>query len=82
MNQMIEQKDIIIAQFTAVMTTAFSTSALETTRDELQEKMMVVSDLVQSCINENAHVALDQAEYQKRYDMLIRTRIHKRLSNV
>lgn len=70
MNQLIEQKDSIIAQFTSVMTTALSTSALEATRDDLQEEMIVVSDLVQSCINENAHVALDQAEYQKRYDSL------------
>lgn len=69
-NQLIEQKDSIIAQFTAVMATALSTSALEVARDELQEEMMVVSDLVQNCINENAHVALDQAEYQKRYDSL------------
>ena len=52
------------------MATALSAAALEATRDELQEEMMIVSDLVQSCINENAHIALDQAEYQKRYDTL------------
>ena len=27
--------------------------------------------MVQQCIKENAHVALDQAEYQKRYDGLV-----------
>lgn len=32
--------------------------------------MTVVSDLIQKCIYENAHVALDQVEYQKRYDGL------------
>ena len=31
---------------------------------------MVASDLIQKCIYENAHVALDQTEYQKRYDSL------------
>ena len=31
---------------------------------------MVVSDLIQNCIYENAHVAIDQGEYQKRYDAL------------
>lgn len=31
---------------------------------------MVVSDLIEKCIYENAHVALDQTEYQKRYDSL------------
>ena len=30
----------------------------------------MVSDMVQQCIFENAHVALDQTEYQKRYDGL------------
>ena len=30
--------------------------------------MLVFSELMQQCINENAHVALDQAEYQKCYD--------------
>ena len=32
--------------------------------------MAVVSDLIEKCIYENAHVALDQVEYQKRYDGL------------
>lgn len=31
---------------------------------------MVASDLIQKCICENAHVALNQTEYQKRYDSL------------
>jgi len=32
--------------------------------------MNVVAGLIQQCIDENAHVALDQTEYQKRYDGL------------
>ena len=36
----------------------------------MQEDLMVASDLIQKCIYENAHVALDQTEYQKRYDSL------------
>lgn len=32
--------------------------------------MAVVSDLIEKCIYENAHVTLDQVEYQKRYDGL------------
>lgn len=32
--------------------------------------MAVVSDLIEKCIYENAHVALAQVEYQKRYDGL------------
>ena len=32
--------------------------------------MEVVAEMIQQCIHENANVALDQAEYQKRYDGL------------
>ena len=47
-----------------------TTTALEAEHDELLQETQVVSDMVQQCIYENAHVALDQAEYQKRYDAL------------
>lgn len=30
-----------------------------------------MADLVQQCIRENASIALDQSEYQKRYDALV-----------
>ena len=32
--------------------------------------MCALAEMVQAAINENAHVALDQKEYQKRYDDL------------
>ena len=32
---------------------------------------MPVTGLIEDCIKENAHVALDQAEYQKLYDALV-----------
>lgn len=52
------------------------TTALQSERDELQSELLVVSELMQQCIDENAHVALDQSEYQKRYDGLV-TRFDK-----
>jgi len=69
-NQLITQKDAIIAALTASLDTAFDITALKAEQAELESEMMVVSDLIQKCINENAHVALDQVEYQKRYDGL------------
>ena len=36
----------------------------------LLEETQLISDMVQQMIHENAHVALDQTEYQKRYDNL------------
>ena len=49
---------------------ALDTSGLETESATLEEELTVVSDLMQKCIYENAHVALDQVEYKKRYDGL------------
>ena len=50
--------------------TIFTTAALESEKSGLQEEMNVVAELIQQCINENARVALDQAEYQARYSAL------------
>ena len=33
--------------------------------------MEIVTELIQQCITENANVALDQGEYQRRYDGLV-----------
>ncbi len=32
--------------------------------------MNIVAEMIQQCVNENARVALDQTEYQKKYDGL------------
>ena len=69
-NQLISQKESIIAALEVSLETAFDTTALEVELTEVQGAIMVVSDRIQSCIYENAHVALDQEEYQKRYGAL------------
>ena len=38
---------------------------------DIHAEINVVAGLIEDCIKENAHVALDQAEYQKRYDALV-----------
>ena len=47
---------------------AYDLRELTAERDNLQNLLMVVSELMHLCIHENAHVALDQADYQNRYD--------------
>ena len=69
-NKLIGKKAAIISPLRASLDIAFDTSALEAETEKLQEELMVASDLIQKCIYENAHVALDQREYQKRYDSL------------
>jgi len=70
-NKLIIDKDRLISGFALIKDTALDTTALQAERDELQTEMQVVSELMQQSIFENAHVALDQAEYQKRYDGLV-----------
>lgn len=70
-NKLISNKDAVLAPLRASLDIAFDTSALEAETEELQSEIMVTSDLIQKCICENAHVALDQTEYQKRYDGLV-----------
>ena len=53
-----------------MMALLFDTSEKEAERDKLLEEAQVVSDAVQQNIYENAHVALDQKTYQKKYDDL------------
>ncbi|MGL5972729.1 MAG: zinc ribbon domain-containing protein, partial [Oscillospiraceae bacterium] len=48
----------------------FPNYALETEQDELQNEQLIVSELMQQCIEENSRVALDQEEYNKRFDSL------------
>ena len=69
-NQLISKKDAIITVLMASLDTAFDLTTLKAEQAELESEMTVLSDLIQKCIYENAHVALDQAEYQKRYDGL------------
>ena len=69
-NKLLATKDTVIADGREMMTMLFDTTDLEREQEELQQETQVVSDMVQQCIYENAHVALDQTEYQKRYDSL------------
>lgn len=47
---------------------SLDTTALEREISELEAEINIAAELIEECIKENAHVALDQAEYQKRYD--------------
>jgi hypothetical protein len=70
-NKLLTDKDEVIANFAAMRDDLFGTEALDTERAELQSEMAVTAELIQKCIEENAHVALDQTEYQGRYEGLV-----------
>lgn len=64
------EKDEITAAFEEMKETAFRTDELEEERKRLQEEINVVAELIQQCIAENARIAQNQADYEKRYNAL------------
>lgn len=69
-NKLLATKDSVVTDAQTVLSMFLDTAALEQEQDELLEETQVVSDMVQQCIYDNAHVALDQTEYKKRFDSL------------
>ena len=69
-NELLSDKNEIIANFTMIQKALFDTSVMEAEKVSLQTELAVTADLIQKCIDENARVALDQADYQQRYDAL------------
>ncbi len=63
--------DQVIAIYEQVLSRSLDTTALEGELSELEAEINIAAELIEECIKENAHVALDQAEYQKRYDGLV-----------
>ena len=59
-NKLLETKGEVIANGYAMIPVLFDTTALEAEHDELLQETQVVSDMVQQCIYENVHVALDK----------------------
>ena len=49
----------------------FGTVELESEQRQLEDELNEVAGLIEDCIKENARVALDQAEYEKRYNGLV-----------
>lgn len=84
LGKLLTEKDEIIAAFEEAKDAAFDLSGLIAERHELQTELQVVSELTHQCINENARIALDQTDYQKRYNALTERfeKVKTRLDNV
>ena len=61
----------VVGRFDAYLSRSLDTTALESELLDLEAEINIAAELIEDCIKENAHVALDQAEYQKRYDGLV-----------
>lgn len=63
---MTEKKEII-ANAEIIRKTLCVTDALQEEKDKLEEEMAVLVEMTQNIVAENARVAQNQDEYQKRY---------------
>lgn len=70
-NQVIDQQEQFIAIYEQVLSRSLDTTVLDSELSDLEAEINIAAELIEECIKENAHVALDQAEYQKRYDGLV-----------
>ncbi len=59
-----------IAAFETAKSTVFDTTALEIEAASLETEMQVISEKIQALIRENATIALDQEEYQKKFQAM------------
>ncbi len=71
LNILIEDKDIIIKGFEEIKESAFSVDDLKLSEKVMNEEINVVSELIQNAIHENARIAQNQDEYEKRYNALV-----------
>jgi len=83
-NIFIKDKKSVIADFNAIKETLFDAASLEKERAELQREIAASNKSIQDCIRENARIALDQDEYEKRYAALAAhyEEVKTRLENV
>jgi DNA invertase Pin-like site-specific DNA recombinase len=69
-NNIIKNKDEILQGYEAVVKELTDISKLDRENDKLQSEMEIVTEMLQKCVEENANTALDQEEYEKRYNEL------------
>ena len=70
-NQLVTEKKEIIANAEIIRRTLCSTDTLQEEKRKLEDEMSVLVEMTQNIVAENARVAQDQDEYQKRYDGLV-----------
>jgi len=67
----VTEREEIAANARLVRQTLCDTTELEQEKASLGQELAVLVEMTQNCIAENARVAQDQGEYQKRYNGLV-----------
>ena len=69
-NAVIYEKEQFITVYEQVLSKSLDSSKLDNELADLTAEMNIASELMEKCIAENEHTALDQDDYQKRYNFL------------
>ena len=80
-NQLLAQRDFISDDMQAIIQQLTNTAELDAEKEALQVEMGIVSELIRQVASQNANAALDQAEYNRKYDSLT-DRFHKAADRV
>ncbi len=67
-NSLIEDKEAIISGYDAIIQALTDTTALDKETEKVQGECDVVLELMRKLVDENAHTALDQEAYGRRYN--------------
>lgn len=70
-NSILKNKDEILQGYEAIIQALTDTSKLDKESSKLQNEIAVVTEMLHKCVEENAHSALNQAEYEEKYKALV-----------
>lgn len=70
-NKLIESKAQLLSDFILIKNELFDTTELAMERNELECELETIAEQVQECIDQNARVAQNQAEYEQCYNELV-----------
>lgn len=70
-NELISEKKEIIANAEIIRKTLCTTDTMLAEKQRLEDEILVLVEMTQNLVAENARVAQDQEEYQKRYNSLV-----------
>nr|WP_205610207.1 recombinase family protein [Clostridium sporogenes] len=69
-NSLIENKEEILQGYDEIIQVVTDTSRLDKESNKLKSEIEIVTEMLRKCVEENAHNALNQAEYEERYKAL------------
>jgi hypothetical protein len=69
-NSILKNKDEILQGYEPIIQDLTDTSKLDKESTKLQSELEIVTEMLRKCVEENAHNALDQTDYEERYKSL------------